>query len=100
VSACITPTFHLDGATVLTAEGLGSRRCPSPLQRSFAEEQAFQCSFCTPGFLMSATAMAEDDQESELEDALAGHLCRCGSYRESFAAVRHAQGHGEMAKDN
>ena len=95
VSACITPAFNLNGATVLTTEGLGGRRCPSPLQRSFVEEQAFQCSFCTPGFLMSATAMLDDDHDHDLDDALSGHLCRCGSYREIFAAVQHVSDHDQ-----
>lgn len=88
VSACITPAFNLDGAEVVTTEGIGQRRCPSALQRSFVEEQAFQCSFCTPGFLMSATAMLQDEHEPDVADALSGHLCRCGSYHEIYTAVQ------------
>jgi aerobic-type carbon monoxide dehydrogenase small subunit (CoxS/CutS family) len=89
VSTCIAPAFALDGAVVRTAEGLESLDELSPLQQSFVDEQAFQCSFCTPGFLMSATAMLEEGGgEGDVHEALGGHLCRCGSYRQILAAVR------------
>jgi aerobic-type carbon monoxide dehydrogenase small subunit (CoxS/CutS family) len=89
VSACIAPAFALDGAVVRTAEGLEGNRELSPLQAAFVDEQAFQCSFCTPGFLMSATAMLEEGPgHADVEDALSGHVCRCGSYRQILAAVR------------
>jgi carbon-monoxide dehydrogenase small subunit len=88
VSACILPAFPLDGAVIRTAEGLEQRMELSPLQKSFVEHQAFQCSFCTPGFLMSATAMLEDDPaEADIDAALTGHICRCGSYKQIIAAV-------------
>lgn len=90
VNSCIAPAFSLDGAVVRTAEGLESATGLSPLQAAFVEEQAFQCSFCTPGFLMSATAMLEEEGPGpvDVEDALGGHLCRCGSYEQILAAVR------------
>lgn len=89
VNSCIAPAFSLDGAVVRTAEGLESATGLSALQEAFVEEQAFQCSFCTPGFLMSATAMLEEEPEPfDVEDALGGHLCRCGSYEQILAAVR------------
>jgi aerobic-type carbon monoxide dehydrogenase small subunit (CoxS/CutS family) len=87
VSACIAPAFTLDGAEVRTAEGLGTATELSDLQQAFVDEQAFQCSYCTPGFLMSATAMLEEGGECDLHEALGGHLCRCGSYRQIVAAV-------------
>lgn len=87
VSSCIAPAFTLDGAEVRTAEGLGSATGLDELQQAFVDEQAFQCSFCTPGFLMSATAMLEEDGEPDLHEALGGHLCRCGSYRQIVAAI-------------
>jgi aerobic-type carbon monoxide dehydrogenase small subunit (CoxS/CutS family) len=89
VNSCIAPAFPLDGAVVRTAEGLESATGLSPLQEAFVEEQAFQCSFCTPGFLMSATAMLEEGTGPfDVDDALGGHLCRCGSYEQILAAVR------------
>lgn len=90
VSACLAPAFPLDGAVVRTAEGLECGAHLSPLQQAFVEHQAFQCSFCTPGFLMSATAMLDDGPGADPEVALSGHLCRCGSYRQILAAVRSA----------
>jgi aerobic-type carbon monoxide dehydrogenase small subunit (CoxS/CutS family) len=95
ISACLTPAFVMDGTKVVTVEGLDQEGL-HPLQHAFIDEQAFQCSFCTPGFLMSAVALLAEQQERpegdrgepDLEGALAGHLCRCGSYREIVAAVR------------
>jgi aerobic-type carbon monoxide dehydrogenase small subunit (CoxS/CutS family) len=90
VSACLAPAFQADGAVVRTAEGLQRGPQPSRLQRAFIEEQAFQCSFCTPGFLMSATAMLEEGGCGSVEDALSGHVCRCGSYEQIARAVSRA----------
>lgn len=100
VSACLTPAFVLDGTSVVTVEGL-DREGLHPVQRAFIDEQAFQCSFCTPGFIMSTVALLDEAgrcrasgngagraAEPDVEGALAGHLCRCGSYREVAAAVR------------
>jgi carbon-monoxide dehydrogenase small subunit len=93
VSACIAPAFTLDGASIGTAEGLAGEAGLSPLQEAFVREQAFQCSFCTPGFLMSATAMLDDgEEEPDVEGVLSGHLCRCGSYRQILDAVRQCAG--------
>lgn len=87
VSACLLPAFQTEGAVVRTAEGLRHGAEPSPLQRAFIDQQAFQCSFCTPGFLMSLTAMLEQDGPTDVQDALSGHLCRCGSYEQIISAV-------------
>jgi carbon-monoxide dehydrogenase small subunit len=87
VSSCIAPAFTLDGAQVRTAEGLGTATGLDDLQQAFVDEQAFQCSFCTPGFLMSATAMLEEGGAPDLHQALGGHLCRCGSYRQIVEAI-------------
>ena len=88
VNACIAPAFTLDGSAVRTAEGLEEGTNLSPLQEAFVNEQALQCAFCTPGFLMSATAMLDEGEEQpDVESALVGHLCRCGSYRQILDAV-------------
>jgi aerobic-type carbon monoxide dehydrogenase small subunit (CoxS/CutS family) len=92
VSACILPLFALEGRNVRTAEGLEQDGELSALQHEFVAAQAFQCSFCTPGFLMSATALLErttgDLDDKAIEDGLQGHLCRCGCYESIKAAVR------------
>lgn len=87
VSACLAPAFQLDGAVIRTAEGLQCEAEPCGLQRVFIDGQAFQCSFCTPGILMSATAMIEEDGPHDVKETLSGHLCRCGSYEQIVAAV-------------
>lgn len=97
VSACLAPAFTQDGAEVTTAEGLEGEDL-HPVQRAFVEEQAFQCSFCTPGFLMSAVgALAGCRSELDVEAALSGHLCRCGSYEQIVRAVRRAAAADEGA---
>lgn len=90
VSACILPAFAVEGRAVETVEGLADGDGLHRVQRCFVQEQAFQCSFCTPGWIMSVVAMARDAAESggvDVEDYLSGHLCRCGSYREIVAAA-------------
>jgi aerobic-type carbon monoxide dehydrogenase small subunit (CoxS/CutS family) len=88
VSSCLAPAFTHDGAEILTAEGLESGDELHPVQRAFVAEQAFQCSFCTPGFLLSTVAMlAEEHGDRDVEATLAGHLCRCGSYQQIKCAV-------------
>lgn len=90
VSACILPLYAMDGRSVRTVEGLADGGQLSDLQEQFIARQAFQCSFCTPGFLMSATALL-DAADGPLDDravteGLHGHLCRCGCY----AAIKEA----------
>lgn len=92
VSTCILPLYALEGRRVDTAEGLADGTRLNPLQEQFIESQAFQCSFCTPGFLMSGVALLHDTTGELTEDAvergLQGHLCRCGCYRAISEAVR------------
>ena len=59
VHSCITPAVRAEGRTVTTAAGLGTPEEPSPVQRRFAEAAAFQCGFCTPGWVVTASALAE-----------------------------------------
>jgi len=92
VSTCITPLFALEGRSIQTAEGLEKNGSLSDLQAQFVESQAFQCSFCTPGFLMSACALLEratvELDDKAIEEGLQGHLCRCGCYESIKSAVR------------
>ena len=92
VSTCILPLFQAEGRTLQTAEGLEQEGRLSRLQEQFIESQAFQCSFCTPGFLMSAHALLQHrDQalsDEAIEAGLQGHLCRCGCYQTIKEAVR------------
>ena len=80
VHSCITPAFRAEGRAVTTIEGLGSPENLHPMQRQFLAAPGFQCGFCTPGMIMTACAMTEE-QKQDLPHALKGNLCRCTGYR-------------------
>jgi aerobic-type carbon monoxide dehydrogenase small subunit (CoxS/CutS family) len=96
VKSCLLLAVQLDGHEVRTVEGLSVGDELSVLQRAFKEAHALQCGFCTPGFLMTATALAgrgERLSRDELRDELAGVLCRCTGYDNVVTAVeRHLAG--------
>ena len=73
VHSCITPAFRADGREVTTIEGLGSPDNLHPMQRQFREAPGFQCGFCTPGMIMTASALT-DEQKKDLPHALKGNL--------------------------
>ncbi|MDP2312972.1 MAG: molybdopterin-dependent oxidoreductase [Pseudomonadota bacterium] len=93
VASCLLPATALLGRTVTTIEGLGTAL--HPVQRAFVAEDALQCGFCTPGFVMEAVAFHDrwraantrPPTRDEVAAALAGHLCRCGAYPSLYAAV-------------
>ncbi len=93
VNACMTLALACQGATVVTVRGIGSPRYPHPLQEAFVEDDALQCGFCTPGMILSAFALLErnaNPTRREIQEALAGNLCRCGTYTRIFEAVERA----------
>lgn len=99
VSSCLLPAAKLEGTEVLTIEGLeqpdGSLH---PLQQAFLDEGAVQCGFCTPGMIMSAKALLDENphpQVEEIEEALSGNICRCTGYGKIVSAVRRAAETGE-----
>ena len=80
-----------DGATIETVEGLGRATQLDPVQHAFIEAGAFQCGFCTPGFIMMTQQLLErnpDPNDDEIRHYLAGNLCRCAAYPEIIAAVK------------
>ena len=88
VTACITVAGQVAGREVTTAEALDGT---DPVQRAFAEAQAFQCGWCTPGFVLAVRALLQenpDPGDEEIAEALGGNLCRCGSYVKIADAVR------------
>jgi carbon-monoxide dehydrogenase small subunit len=95
VRACLMFAVQADGAEIRTVEGLAAEDGPlHPVQQAFHELHGMQCGFCTPGFLISLTALFEqrpDADEDELLDALSGNLCRCTGYANIVAAARRAQ---------
>jgi len=99
VSSCIVLAAQVDGAAITTAAGLlepdGSL---NPLQRAFHKQHAAQCGFCTPGMLMTATAMLADGRRrsrSQIRGELHGNLCRCTGYGPIVDAVAAAQEEAE-----
>lgn len=93
VYSCLTLAHGCEGQAVTTIEGLGDADRPHALQRAFAEEDAAQCGFCTPGQLMAAAALLAADPDpgdDAIRAAMAGNLCRCGTYPKIVRAVRRA----------
>ena len=91
VSGCLSLAAFADGATVTTVEHLAAGGALDPVQEAFVECGAFQCGFCTPGFvLMAMQLLAEhsDPSEDEIRHYLSGNLCRCGAYPEIIEAVK------------
>lgn len=93
VASCILPARLADGTTVETAEGMGLPGDLGVVQQAFVAESGFQCGFCTPGMVVTATELLRenpDPSDAEIRHHLAGNLCRCGAYPEILAAVRTA----------
>ena len=93
VNSCSYLALQAAGRRITTVEGLARDGVPSPLQRAFLEGGGVQCGFCTPGMLISATALLEANpspSEDEIRAALAGNLCRCTGYQKIIAAVARA----------
>jgi aerobic-type carbon monoxide dehydrogenase small subunit (CoxS/CutS family) len=90
VNSCSYLALQADGREVTTVEGLGDGAGLAPLQRAFLEHGGVQCGFCTPGMLISATALLEANPrptEDEVRIALSGNLCRCTGYDGIVKAV-------------
>lgn len=97
VLACITLAVECDGRQVRTVEGLADGEKLSGLQEAFLDQGGLQCGFCTPGMLMSATALLErtpKPSREEINKALEGNLCRCTGYNAIVDAVLQASGQG------
>lgn len=91
--ACLLPVAELAGRRITTIEGLGEPDRPHPIAAAIVAEQASQCGYCLPGIVVAASALLArepDPSESAIAHALAGHLCRCGTYGRVVRAVRRA----------
>jgi len=95
VNSCCYLALQTSGREVTTVEGLAGTTDLGVLQRAFLEEGGVQCGYCTPGMLISATALLRSNHaptDEEIRQALAGNLCRCTGYNKIMAAVRRAAG--------
>ena len=112
INSCLSLAAMHDGDEVTTIEGLGTPDNPSDLQKSFVEHDGYQCGYCTPGQICSATAMLDEiangwpsdatgdlqgamrATDEEIRERMSGNLCRCGAYANIVAAIRDTAGEG------
>ncbi len=93
VKSCMVLAVQVDGAEVMTIEGLATNGELHPLQQGFMEEHGLQCGFCTPGMLLRSMRLLEenpDPSDDEIRAGLAGNLCRCTGYQNIVKAVHNA----------
>ena len=91
VSSCLYLAAFADGADIVTVEHLAAGGRLDPVQEAFIETGAFQCGFCTPGFVLMTNQLLDanpDPSDDDIRHYLSGNLCRCGAYPEIVAAVR------------
>ena len=92
-SGCLTLVNQVTEKEILTIEGLIKNGKLHPIQQAFIDERAFQCAYCTPGFILTTVALLNEipnPTEDEIREYLSGNLCRCGSYLNIMKAVQRA----------
>ena len=87
VVSCLVPFAQVEGCTVQTIEGADAQA----LQRAFMDHIGAQCGICTPGMIMAALSLGNDPTRTQMQEALAGNLCRCTGYEAIFRAIRSAK---------
>ena len=95
VRSCQVPAADLDGAKVTTIEGLGTPEQPHPVQQAWIDTQVAQCGYCQSGQIMQAAALLKHTPrptDEQIDEAMNGNLCRCGTYQRIRAAIRVASG--------
>ena len=91
VSGCLYLASFVDGAEVITVESLDTPQKLSPVQEAFVETGAFQCGYCTPGFVLMTTQLLDenpDPNDDQIKHYLTGNLCRCATYPQVIEAVK------------
>jgi len=97
VNSCLVPAAQASGSEILTIEGLGTSDDMDMLQKAFVTEGAVQCGFCTPGMILAARALLEENpspSEEDIKIALSGNICRCTGYEKIYAAINKAVADG------
>ena len=93
VTSCLVPAPSVEGRNVVTIEGVGADGKFNPIQEAVLKEHALQCGFCTPGFIMSAKALLDENPDAdhaEIRRAISGNLCRCTGYEQLAKAIYEA----------
>ena len=101
VKSCTVLAVMADGREVRTVEGLETESGLDAIQQGFVEEHGLQCGFCTPGMMMAARALLDqnpDPDEHTIREAISGNLCRCTGYENIIRAVRWAAAHEAAAR--
>jgi xanthine dehydrogenase YagT iron-sulfur-binding subunit len=91
VNSCLTLAVMHEGDEITTIEGLARGEQLSPMQAAFVEHDGFQCGYCTPGQIMSATALLKEPcgpHDDDIRECMSGNICRCGAYPNILAAVK------------
>jgi xanthine dehydrogenase YagT iron-sulfur-binding subunit len=91
IYACMKLAVEMEGQEILTVEGLGDQKRLNAVQQAFIECDALMCGYCTPGFVMSLTALFNEKKNptpAEIKKACSGNLCRCGTYPQIFKAAQ------------
>ena len=91
IRSCVTPVSSVEGADLVTLEGLGTAESPHPLQRAFIDEQAAQCGFCLNGVILTAKAFLDQNPkatDTQIQQAMSGVLCRCFTHTRMLHAIR------------
>ncbi len=95
INACLTLAVMHEGQRIITIEGLAQGDKLAPMQQAFLEHDAFQCGYCTPGQVCSATALLDEVRadgagftDDEIRERMSGNICRCGAYPNIVAAIR------------
>ena len=91
ILSCLTLAATVDGKEITTIEGLAKEDTLHPMQRAFLENGAVQCGFCTPGMILTATALLKENTnptEDEIKDYMRGNICRCTGYIQIVKAIK------------
>jgi aerobic carbon-monoxide dehydrogenase small subunit len=96
INSCIFPALEAEGKSVTTIEGIADAKGGlHPIQKAFIEQGAIQCGFCTPGMVLSAKALLDENPRpngEEIRNGIAGNLCRCTGYLQIVQAIKAASG--------
>ena len=91
VNSCLVLAAQAEGSDIVTIEGISNGNVLNPLQKNFLLHGAVQCGFCTPGMVLSASALLDQNpnpSEEEIKESIAGNLCRCTGYKQIIDAVK------------